>query len=406
MSATSSRQGPAPTAGRDWVSPPGDEQGLMDWFSLNRERDPVRRGPRGDWHVFGYAESVECLSNHADFSNATVDVPATSALKLFGAGNLTWMDPPEHRRLRSAITGIFSARYTQAIEPQVRAITADLMDMIRYCDSIPLIDGFTFPIMLRSIMGMLGVPSADSPIFGHWLKSLLAISTGTANVVALFAAQTRDMDRALHQLIDERRRIPRDDLITRLMSPQPDGGVFTDDEIVGLIGLLIATAEAGSTQTLANVVICLDRFPEVAARVRADPNLLDRVIEETMRYRNQAVRVERRTTRELVFFGHEIPANTSVSVWLSSANRDEKVFADPGLFDIDRSPNPHLAFGKGIHFCLGAPLARMQVKVALEYLMRETTAFSIDYARSELLDPRIICGARELSLNLTWTGSP
>jgi cytochrome P450 len=254
---------------------------------------------------------------------------------------------------------------------------------------------------------MIGIPRSEYRLFGRWLKALwmLTTSTGNQNLVEMLASLTIDMDRVFHELIAERRRAPCDDLVTTLVSPQPDGRVFTDSEVAGLLALLVVTAEGGATQTLANTMICLDQFPEVRERLWDDPSLLGNAIEEIMRYRSQTARVSRRAVRDVEFGGHEIPAGSSVSVWLTSANRDERVFDRPDVFDIDRKDNQHLSFGKGIHFCLGAPLARLQVRVGLEHILREWVDFSIDYVNSQLLDPRIIPGARELALKVTWRDS-
>jgi cytochrome P450 len=379
----------------------------MAWLRRARHTDPVQCDPRGNWHVFGYAEAADVLSNYADFSNVVTDVPSTSALKVFGRGNLAWLDPPRHRQLRSLVNGVFSARYTAGLEPMVTAITEEFFDKVRHRDTVAFIDGFAFPIMLTSIARMVGIPHSEYRLFGRWLKALLAITEVEAqNLMKVFASLTREMDRCLHGLIEDRRRDPRDDLITQLVSARVEGETVDDDELAGLIALLVATGEVGATQTLANAVICLDRYPDVAARLRSDATLLDSAIEEVMRYRNQTIRVDRRTTRAVVLGGHEIPAGQHVSVWLTSANRDERRFADPDTFDIDRSPNPHMAFGKGIHFCVGAPLARLQVKVVLGQLLRETTHLSIDHANSRFLDPRMLCGAGEISLKVAWRTAP
>lgn len=163
----------------------------------------------------------------------------------------------------------------------------------------------------------------------------------------------------------------------------------------------MSTGQA-ATITLVNAMIVLGRHPEAVAKLRARPELLDSAIDEVMRYRSETTRVERRTIRDVVIGGHEIPAGESVSVWIAAANRDPRVFDDPHVFDIERSANPHIAFGHGIHYCLGAPLARLEIRIALRELLDSTFDFAIDPAGTRLLDPRLMFGASEATVRFIW----
>jgi cytochrome P450 len=390
-----------------WTNPPADEQGFHEWLRRNREHDPVQRGPNGDWHVFGYHEAVACLANHDAFSNAMREVPRSSAMKLFGVGNLTWMDPPRHRDLRSCVNGVFSARSTVGQQPMIERIFGVQMDLIRGRDSVAFVDGFAFPAMLRTIAELIGLPESGDELFGRWLKAIWMLTTSgdSPNMVGLLAALTGEMDRTLHELIADRVREPRADLVSTLVSLADGERVFSYDEVAGLIALIVVSIEGGAPQTLANALVCMDQFPDVWERLRADQSALGPAIEEVMRYRSQTVRVSRRTVRDVELGGHVIPAESQVSVWLVSANRDARVFDRPDVFDIDRADNQHLALGKGIHFCLGAPLGRLQARVGLERLLAEWSDFTIDEANSKPLEPRIFGGFRELVVRPTWRAS-
>ncbi|MGH3730932.1 MAG: cytochrome P450, partial [Micromonosporaceae bacterium] len=159
-----------------------------------------------------------------------------------------------------------------------------------------------------------------------------------------------------------------------------------------------------ATLTLVNAMICLDQHPDAMARLRGDLSLLGPAIEEVMRYRNQTTRVARHTLKEAVVGGYTIPAGQPVTVWLAAANRDRRVFEQPEVFRLDRAPNPHLALGHGIHFCLGAALARQEIDLAMLRMLEQTSQLSVDYAASRMLDPRLIFGAGELTMTAKWTG--
>lgn len=389
-----------------WTNPPADERGLLDWLRRHRERDPVQCGPNGDWHVFGHPEAVACLGDHTAFSNVMREVPRDSAMKLFGVGNLTWMDPPRHRELRSCVNGVFSARATVGQQPMVERIFSSQMDLVRGRESLAFVDGFAFPAMLRTIAELFGLPESGNQLFGRWLKAIwmLTVSGDSPNTLGLLAALTSEMDRTLHELIADRVREPRDDLVSTLVSLADGERAFSYDEVAGLIALIVVSIEGGAPQTLANALVCMSRFPEVWQRLQEDRSALGPAVEEVMRYRSQTVRVSRRTVRDVELGGHVIPAQSQVSVWLMSANRDARVFDRPDVFDIDRPDNQHLALGKGIHFCLGAPLGRLQVRAGLERLLAEWSDFTIDAAKSKPLEPRIFGGFRELVVRPTWRG--
>src|SRR5262249_17652785 len=168
----------------------------------------------------------------------------------------------------------------------------------------------------------------------------------------------------------QRRRARRaDDLTSELVSADVDGERLDDQEIVGFIGLLLLAGHITTTALLGNSILTLDEHPDAAAELRGDPTRLPAAIEEVLRYRSPFPRVARRAASNVELGGHAIAANEIVIPWIASANRDPAQFREPDRFDIGRTPNPHLAFGHGIHFCLGAPLARLEAKIALGMLL-------------------------------------
>ena len=393
------------TQALEWTSPPADEEELVAWLHARCDQDPVQPDPgNGGWHIFGYQEAADVLSDYAAFSNSVMaELPANSAFKLFRAGNLSWMDPPRHRQLRALVSRFFTPRYVAGLEPIVVSTVEEYLTKIRSAAAVEYVSEFASPIISTVIARMVGIPPRGQELFRTWSRDLLSLidPSTTSNRLPTVAANTRMIDVYLHEYVRRRRLAPRDDFASGLIAAEVDGERLADDEIVGMIAFLLSTGQA-ATLTLANAVICLDQHRAAAARLRGDPGLLGGAIEEVMRYRNQTTRVARRAVRAVAVGGHVIPAGQEVSVWLAGANRDRRKFERPDSFEVDRPAGTHLALGYGIHHCLGASLARLEIAVALRRLLAETRDFSVDYARSRLLDPRLIFGANELSLEIDW----
>lgn len=388
-----------------WTSPPADEDGFMAWLRARRNAGAVQEEPgTGAWHIFGYGEAAAALADHSALSNAvTADPRPDSPMALYQSGNLTWMDPPEHGELRKLVSKVFTPQYVAGLRPAVEATVAEFLDRIRQNTTVAFVEEFASPIVSTVIARMVGIPDRRQRLFRTWSRDLLAmIDPGSANGSAQTVARnTQLIAFYLHEYIDERRREPGEDLVSMLIAANMDGRSLSDDEVAGLVALLMSTGQA-ATITLGNAVICLDQHPGALARLRAEPALLGSAIDEVMRYRNQTTLVARRTVRPADIGGVLIPAGRPVSIWLAAANRDERKFDDPDTFDVARSPNHHLALGHGIHYCLGAALARLEIEIALSRLLAETRQFAIDYGKSRLLDPRAMSGASEICLQVQW----
>ncbi len=315
------------------------------------------------------------------------------------------MDPPRHRQLRSLVGRVFTPRYVAGLAPMIEATVEEYLAAVRGRPRFEYVNEYASPIVSTVVARMMGVPPQGQELFRRWSADLLSLIDphSTSNTLAQVVVRIRLMAAYLHEYVDRRRDSPRDDLASGLIQAEVDGERLSDDEIVGLIALLLSTGQA-ATLTLVNAVICLDQHPDATARLRGDLDLLGPAIEEVMRYRNQTTRVARYTVRDATVGGHTIPAGQPVTVWLAAANRDPRAFARPEVFQPDRAPNPHLALGYGIHFCLGAALARQEIALALRRLLEQTSRLSVDYAASRLLDPRLIFGASELTVEAQWAG--
>jgi cytochrome P450 len=244
-------------------------------------------------------------------------------------------------------------------------------------DRFDLIDALAYPLPVIVIAELLGIPTSDRDLFRTWADVLLgqdidpdqALREVSNQTVTAVAPIMREMNAYFLGHIRSRRAAPGDDLTSKLVRAQVDGQRLADEEIVGFVGLLLIAGHITTTATLGNSVVSFQDNPDAVAEVRADPGLLPPAIEEVLRVRTPFPRLARITTVDAEVDGVHIPAGQIVMPWLTAANRDERVFAEPHRFDIHRKPNPHLTFGHGIHFCLGAPLARLEARVALRLLL-------------------------------------
>jgi cytochrome P450 len=254
---------------------------------------------------------------------------------------------------------------------------------------------FSVPLPMMVIAEMIGIPSDDWSRFRHWSDVILKLSYTMrgmeadeegANAMAGFTAVTEEMDGYLEEMIAQRRTEPKDDLLTRLINAEVDGERLTHAEILGFFQLLVVAGQETTTNLINNALLCLLENPTELARLRAAPTLLPSAIEEVLRYRSPLQWIMRTPRRDTEMAGQLIPAGNLILAMLGSANRDPRQFPDPARFDITRDPNPHVAFGHGIHFCLGAALARMETRIALTEFLDHFREFAL--ASSEPWQPR------------------
>jgi cytochrome P450 len=350
---------------------------FVGWLEGLRPAGPVQFDEKLQcWQVLGHPEVSAVLSDPGAFSSdLTVLQPDQEDFALFQRGNFVRMDPPQHRKLRTLVSQAFTPRVVAGLEPRIAALTTELLD--RAGDRFDLIDALAYPLPVIVIAELLGIPTSDQGLFRSWADVLLsqeidpeqAVGAASERAVAAVAPTMREMNVYFLDHIRSRRKSPSTDLTSKLVEAEVDGQRLADEEIVGFVGLLLLAGHITTTATLGNSVVCLHDDPDAAAEVRADPALLPAAIEEVLRVRPPFPRVGRLTTADTDVAGVALPAGQVVMPWLTAANRDERVFAKPHRFDIHRRPNPHLTFGHGIHFCLGAPLARLEAKVALRLLL-------------------------------------
>ncbi len=381
----------------------------FDWYREQRETSPVSRdSARGFWSVFRFEDVSRTLSDHANFSSASGRGGADTTNPL-GASMIS-SDPPRHRQLRSLVTQAFTPRTVALLEPRITTIVHELLDSVMPPrggeGSFDLIDTLAVPLPVIVIAELLGIPHQDRDTFKQWSD---AIIVGPRAAGMAGRDPQREMSAYFLRLIEERRKLPLDeqgpegDLIRALLSAEVEGEQpLSTMDVLGFCVLLLVAGNETTTNLIGNAILCFDEHPDDWERLRSQPAvLLGTAIEEVLRYRAPVQSMFRTTTSAVELSNQVIPAGEPVIAWIGSANRDDRQFPDPDQFDIHRSPNRHLAFGHGIHFCLGAPLARLEARIALgELLQRFTSISRVDETPLEPQPSTIVYGVKHLPVRV------
>ena len=376
---------------------------VFAWYQQMLATEPVRRDEQGVWHVFRHADVMRVLGDPATFSSDTRVVlpePEREDLMLFARGNIVNMDPPRHREVRALVNQVFTPRVVAGLEPRISEVTTSLLDAVDDAGdgeaAFDLVDALAYPLPVTVIAELLGVPAQDMAVFRRWADGLFSVQVSDATVLPTedmteqVVPIMREMSDYLLLHIQARRDAPADDLLGRLTTARVGDEVLEDDEIVGLSAILLLAGHITTTALLGNAVLSFDRYPEAWAEVRADRSLLPAAIEEVLRHRAPFPRLGRVTTTEVELGGRTIGPRELVIPWVAAANRDAERFPDPDRFDIHRGAGGHLAFGHGIHFCLGAPLARLEARVALGLLMDRYDEIAVDHEHARFQNPWVM----------------
>ncbi len=323
--------------------------------------------PFDGWLIFDYDGVKRALNDHEAFSSA---VPAPPNWFIF-------MDPPAHSKLRALIARAFTPPIVANLEPLIRDLSRELLDRGMQRGEMDMAADFSVPLPMRVIATMIGIPADDWPRFKRWSDGILKLSYARSggqeaqDAGREFRAVTAEMSPYLDEMIRQRRAVPQNDLLTRLIESEVDGESLSHAEILGFFQLLIVGGQETTTNLVNNAILCFVENPDQLALLRKTPELLPSAIEEVLRYRSPFQWVMRTPRRDLEIHGQTIPAGKLVLAMIGSANRDSNHFQDANRFDIRRDPNPHISFVHGIHSCLGAALARMEARIALaEFLAR------------------------------------
>ena len=347
----------------------------LPWYRHMLKTAPVHFDERaGLWHVFGYDDVNRVISDHTAFSSEFARLANEDGSDRAVRTSLISVDPPFHRQLRGLVTQAFTPRAIAEMEPRIRQIVNEQLDQVIGSGRMDVIEDLSYPLPVIVIAEMLGVPTADRADFKRWSDAVVALDPNEDLVNRRRRRQVppevEEMNEYFTRMIEQRRAQPENDLISHLLTAQLDGRHLTYDELLGFCVLLLIAGNITTTTLLSNAIWCFDEHPEAWAQLRADPSLVSSAVEEVLRYRSPVKSLFRIVAKDTEIGGRAVKEGQLVLPWIGAANHDPAQFTDPERFDITRSPNRHIAFGHGVHFCLGAPLARLEVKVALEEMLK------------------------------------
>ncbi|WP_339309652.1 cytochrome P450 [Paenibacillus sp. FSL k6-2145] len=368
-----------------------------------RKDEPVFRVmfPHGEfgWIITRYEDAVQILKD-TRFSKDMVRRYGADNQSIF-SNNMLFSDPPDHRRLRGLVQKAFTPKLVADMRSHIRDIADELLDNLPSQEKMNLIDDFAFPLPIIVISEILGVPLEDRDKFRLWSNTV--IDASTAESAELFEQHAREFTDYLTAWFAKVRRDPGTDLISQLVIAEESGQRLTEQELLGVVSLLIIAGHETTVNLIGNGILALLEHPEQRELLIKQPELIHNAIEEMLRYNGPLeFSTSRWALEDIEFRGEHIAQGELVIVALGSANRDEQQFKDADIFDITREKSSHLAFGKGIHLCLGAPLARLEGEIAVSTLLNRFPNIQLqaDVNELEWRPGMIVRGVKEIPVQL------
>ena len=357
-----------------------------------RERDPVHRSRLAQGWVLTRYDDVAAVLRDPRFSvDRSLAFPGSDPTApdggfgpFFGSLSRTilFKDPPDHTRLRTLVSTAFTPRAVELLRPRIQEIVDELLDAAKQRGSMDVIPDLAVPLPVIVIAELLGIPPEDRERFKGWSH---VVAEGLEpvldrNVIRRANAVTQELEGYFADIIRERRAHPREDIISRLVAAEEAGDRLDEAEMLAFCQLLLVAGNETTTNLIGNGLLALLRHPDQLQRLRDDPALVESAVEELLRFDSPVQMTGRIALQDLELGGRPIGKNTFVLPLIGAANRDPLQFADPDRLDIGRRDNRHLSFGQGIHYCLGAPLARAEAQIAFGRLIERS-------ARIELASP-------------------
>jgi pimeloyl-[acyl-carrier protein] synthase len=367
-------------------------------YAKLRKRDPIHWSHLTKGWVFTRYDDIDAiLRDWKRFSSA--DRPARDPDSPLANEPLAMLfqDPPDHTRLRGIVSKAFTPKSIEALRPRIRAIVDELLDAVEDGAPVDIIDALAYPLPVIVIAEMLGVPAADRAEFKAW--SNIVARTLEPTITAAEVHEAEEASVKLRDyflvLVEERRRNPGDDLMSVLIAAEEDGETLSEDELLVTLRLLLVAGNETTTNLIANGLLALLRHPDQLRRLRDNPDLMESAVEELLRFDSPVQTDGRTATADVQFDGMTVRKGERVLLLIGAANHDGEQFTNPEQLDISRDERSHIAFGRGIHHCLGAPLARIEATIAFEGLLERFSDIELA-ATPRFKDHVVLRGMREL----------
>lgn len=350
------------------------------------------------WLLTRYNDAVEFLKDARFSKDMNKQMPhGNDGYEMMSAAaainkHMLMADPPDHTRLRALVSKAFTPRVVENLRPRIQQIADDLLNRAQSKGRMDLIADYALPLPITVIAELLGIPLEDRDRFRRWSQTIVLGGLKGEDLDAVGTAAL-EFIMYFHEMFDRRRAEPQDDMLTGLVMAEEAGDKLDQQELLSMVFLLLVAGHETTVNLIGNGTLALLEHPDQMERLRAEPALMKTAIEEMLRYNGPVgLSTHRWASEDLTIRGQKIHKGEQVAAVLLAANRDPEVFDEPDVFDITRTPNPHLAFGHGIHYCLGAPLARLEGAIAINTLLRrmpklklETPAEQIEWTESLLL---------------------
>lgn len=389
------------------------------YYRHYRTSDPVHWGiasnPRlgGAWYLFRYQDVMQVLESPkfgreaSKVRNDGVGAPVPAAFKGFRSMVTNWMvfrDAPDHTRLRTLVNKVFSPKMVDNIQPSIVSITDSLLNQIQDQEEMDLVDDFAFPLPVMVIADLLGVDSSDRPLFRSWALALQHASasrlTPSQEIYEQAEAATQGFIQYFRDAIVKRHQEPRQDLITALVKAREEKDKLSDEEILATCIHLLTAGHETTINLITKGMLALLRNPGALQLVRSNVEIMPQVVEELIRYDSPVQMVTRWAYADVEIGGKLIQRGDSVGLMLGSANRDPDRFSNPDILDFQRADNKHCGFGSGIHFCLGATLARAEAAIALNILLNRLPKLRLVEEKIEWADNIVFHGPKHMRVAL------
>ena len=372
-------------------------------YAALRERDPVHRSAlMNAWMFSRHADIDTILRDHRRFGNdprkgnlsrrQRANLPAEEEFTML------FLDPPDHKRLRALVNKAFTPKAVNALEPHIRGLLAALLDEIADPSGFDLMQAVAQPLPVIVIAEMLGVPPEDRAQFKVWSdqRARTLEPVIDARERAASEAASRALDAYFRPIIQERRSAPEDDIVSALAQAEEEGDRLTEREMLNMLRLLLIAGNETTTNLIGNGVLALLRHPDQLQRLRDDASLIPLAVDELLRFDSPVQADFRRVLEDCEVNGFPLRKRDNIVLLLGAANRDPDVFEDPDRLDVGRGDRSHLSFGRGIHHCIGAPLARLEGRIVLEMLLERYTQISLHGEQPRFRNSIVLRGLESL----------